>query len=233
MSTNSYFPSAQNAQIVWLSHYALKLPIYGSLCGITDQELSSTQTDVAYYIWMLQHWHPSIQRDAKESTAYKIMMISDTVSGDSSINYPQPSVFPQAPTAPAPGIQKRLNSQIIRIKASAKYTEAIGHDLGIIASSNTIEHLTPVPSISVELGESGQRVALNFNKYGHDGVLIESRINGGEWTFLAIDTLKPYYDERSLAEGKTHETREYRLRWWDKSVANGEWSTVQSVLLGV
>jgi len=223
MSTNSYFPSAQNAQIVWLSHYALKLPIYGSLCGITDQELSSTQTDVAYYIWMLQHWHPSIQRDAKESTAYKIMMISDTVSGDSSINYPQPSVFPQAPTAPAPGIQKRLNSQIIRIKASAKYTEAIGHDLGIIASSNTIEHLTPVPSISVELGESGQRVAINFNKYGHDGVLIESRINGKEWAFLAIYTIKSYYDERPLTSENIPELREYRLRWWDKSVPNGEW----------
>ena len=67
---------------------------------------------------MLQHWHPCIQRDAKESTAYKIMMISETVSGGGSINYPQPSVFPQAPAAPAPGLQKRLISQVIRIKVS-------------------------------------------------------------------------------------------------------------------
>ena len=228
MSSKSYFPNTQDGQIVWLSHYNLKLPIYGTSCGITDQELASTQTDLAYYIWMLQHWHPSIQRDAKESTAYKIMMISDTISGDSSINYPQPTVFPDAPPAPAPGIQKRLISQVVRIKASSKYTEAIGHDLGIIAVSNTIEHLTPIATVLVELGESGQRVAINFNKYGHDGVLIEVRINGGEWTFLAIDTLKPYYDESPLAEGNTHETREYRLRWWDKSVAHGEWSTVLS-----
>ncbi len=233
MSSKSYFPNTQDGQIVWLSHYNLKLPIYGTSCGITDQELASTQTDLAYYIWMLQHWHPSIQRDAKESTAYKIMMISDTISGDSSINYPQPTVFPDAPPAPAPGIQKRLISQVVRIKASSKYTEAIGHDLGIIAVSNTIEHLTPIATVLVELGESGQRVAINFNKYGHDGVLIEVRINGGEWTFLAIDTLKPYYDESPLAEGNTHETREYRLRWWDKSVAHGEWSNIQSVLLGV
>ena len=230
MSSKSYFPNTQDGQIVWLSHYNLKLPIYGTSCGITDQELASTQTDLAYYIWMLQHWHPSIQRDAKESTAYKIMMISDTISGDSSINYPQPTVFPDAPPAPAPGIQKRLISQVVRIKASSKYTEAIGHDLGIIAVSNTIEHLTPIATVLVELGESGQRVAINFNKYGHDGVLIEVRINGGEWTFLAIDTLKPYYDESPLAEGNTHETREYRLRWWDKSVAHGEWSNIQSVL---
>jgi len=233
MSSKSYFPNTQDGQIVWLSHYNLKLPIYGSSCGITDVELASTQIDLAYYIWMLQHWHPSIQRDAKESTAYKIMMISDSVSGDSSINYPQSTVFPDAPPAPAPGIQKRLISQVVRIKAGAKYTEAIGHDLGIIASSNTVEHLTPDPSISVELGESGQRVVISFNKYGHEGVWIEVRINGGEWVFLAIDTLKPYYDERPLAEGNTHETREYRLRWWDKSVAHGEWSSIQSILLGL
>ena len=148
MSSKSYFPNTQDGQIVWLSHYNLKLPIYGTSCGITDQELASTQTDLAYYIWMLQHWHPSIQRDAKESTAYKIMMISDTIAGDSSINYPQPTVFPDAPPAPAPGIQKRLISQVVRIKAGAKYTEAIGHDLGIIAVSNTIEHLTPIGVVS-------------------------------------------------------------------------------------
>ena len=233
MTSNSYFPPTQDGQIVWLSHYNLKLPIYGANCGISDQEITDTQTDLDYYTWMLQHWHPSIQRDAKESTAYKTMMVTGPNSGKGGINYPQPSVFPEAPTAPAPGIQKRLFSQIIRIKASTNYTEAIGHDLGVIAIANNIEHLIPIPSISVERGEFGQRVAINFNKYGHDGVWIECRINGGEWTFLAIDTLRPYYDERPLEAGNTHETREYRLRWWDKSVAHGEWCTVQSIMLGV
>ena len=132
MTINSYFPTTHDEQIGWLSHYSLKLPIYGAVCGISDQEIHQSQTDLNYYIWMLQHWHPSIQRDAKESTAYKIMMISDSVSGDSSINYPQPTVFPDAPSAPAPGIQKRLISQVVRIKASSKYTEAIGHDLAHI-----------------------------------------------------------------------------------------------------
>ena len=27
-----------------------------------------------------------------------------------------------------------------------------------------------------------------LNKYGHDGVWIEGRINGGDWAFLAINT---------------------------------------------
>ncbi len=233
MTFNSYFPAIQSGQIVWLSHYNLKLPIYGGVCGINDQEITDTQTDLAYYIWMLQHWHPSIQRDAKESTAYKTLMVIGSNSGNTSINYPKPSLFPDAPVAPAPGIQKRLFSQVIRIKASARYSDAIGHDLGIIGAANKVEHLIPIASVLVALGESGQRVAINFNKYGHDGVWIESRINGGDWVFLAINTLKLYYDERPLTAGNTHETREYRLRWWDKSVAHGEWSNIQSVMLGV
>ena len=230
MSINPFFPSTHDEQIVWLSHYSLKLPINGPVCGISDQEINETQTDLTYYIWMLQHGHPSVQRDAKDSTVYKTMMVSG--SGNASINYPQPSVFPNAPAAPTPGIKIRLMSQINRIKVSLKYTDAIGHDLGIISSTNTTEHLVPIPNVLVELGSSGQRVTINFNKYGHDGVWIESRTNGGDWVFLAVDTLTHYYDERPLAAGNIQETREYRLRWWDKSVAHGEWSNVLTALIG-
>ncbi len=229
MSINSYFPTTHDRQIVWLSHYGLKLPINGPVCGISDQEITETQTDIGYYIWMLQHWHPSVQRDAKESTAYKAMMV---LGDGNDITHPQPSIFPDAPAAPTRGIQKRLLSQINHIKVSLKYTDAIGHDLGIIATTSTVEHFVPIPEAFVELGDTGQRVTINFNKYGHDGVLIESRINGGEWAFLAIYIIKPYYDERPLTSENISEVREYRLRWWDKSVPNGEWSSVQTVLLG-
>ena len=105
--------------------------------------------------------------------------------------------------------------------------------MGIIGSSKTVEHLIPEPTVSVELGKTGSRVRIDFKKHGHDGIWIESRINGGNWEFLAVDTVKPYYDERPLATGNSHETREYRLRWWDKSVAHGEWSAVQQVVIGI
>ena len=230
MTTNTFFPGTESEQIVWLSHYALKLPINGPLCGITAEEITSTLVDITYWVWMLQYWHPATQRDAKESTAHKVLMITGTGSG--SVTHPLPSQFPNPPPTPAPGMQKRLFSQIVRIKAGPNYTEAIGHDLGIIAASNSVEHPIPEAAVTVELGEIGSRVRIDFKKYGHDGIWIESRINGGDWVFLAIDTVKPYLDERPLAPGNTHETREYRLRWWDKSIAHGEWSAVQQVVLG-
>ncbi len=230
MSTNNFFPRTEDAQIVWLSHYSLKLPVNGPSCGISAEEITSTQQDIAYWTWLLQYWHPAIQRDAKEATAHKQLMVAGI--GNNSLSHPVPSQFPNPPATPEPGMQKRLSSQITRIKASLNYTDVIGHDLGIIAAANTVEHLIPEPTVSVELGENGSRVRIDFNKYGHDGVWIESRINNGDWVFIAIDTVKPYYDERPLAAGNSYETREYRMRWWDKSVAHGEWSAVQQVLIG-
>lgn len=231
MSTHTFFPSTEDAQTAWLSHYSLKLPINGPTCGISAEEIASTQQDIAYWTWILQLWHPATQRDAKEATAHKQLMIGGV--GNSRVTHPLPTPFPNPPLAPEPNMQKRLLSQIARIKASLNYTDVIGHDLGIIAASNSVEHLIPEPTVSVELGESGNRVRIDFNKYGHDGVWIECRINSGDWVFLAIDTVKPYFDERPLAAGNTYETREYRLRWWDKSVAHGEWSAVQQVLIGI
>ncbi len=44
--------------------------------------------------------------------------------------------------------------------------------------------------------------------------------------------MKPYLDERPLAPGSAHETREYRLRWWDKDEPHGEWAPAQKAVLG-
>lgn len=229
MATNSFFPSSEAEQIIWLSHHLATLPSHGTDCGLSEAEVIATQTDLQYYIWLLQHWHPSIQRDAKEATAYKLLMVGGTSPASAR---PHSSSIPEPPPAPEPGLQKRLFSQIIRIKAHSGYNESIGHDLGVIASAVLVDHPTPEYSLSVELGSSGPQVRIDFKKYGHDGIWIESRINGGDWAFLAIDTVKPYLDQRPLSPGNSHETREYRLRWWDKSKANGEWSGVQKVVVG-
>jgi hypothetical protein len=128
MNTNSFFPLAEAGQIiVWLSHYALKLPTHDPVCGISADEITGTLADITCYIWLMQHWHPAVQRDAKESTSFKRHIIDG--SGDS-IPYPQSFVFPNPPPMAAPGIKKRLFNQIARIKANPSYTEVIGHDLG-------------------------------------------------------------------------------------------------------
>jgi hypothetical protein len=223
-----FFPTTEAAQIIWLTHYSLQLPVNGRICGINNEEIIHTQTDIVNYIFILQQWHPATQRDAIQATAHKQLIING--SNNAPVPYPQPTLFANPPPASVPGIQKRLFSQIARIKASPNYTEVI---LGIIAIADTTEHPVPEYWLTVELGLEMPQVRIDFTKYGHDGIWIESRTNGSEWAFLAIDTIKPYLDNRPLAPGNTHETREYRLRWWDKSEAHGEWTSIQKAVLGI
>jgi hypothetical protein len=234
MTITSFFPTKIADQIVWLSNYLLMILVHGPICGIGPEEIASTQVDLRYAIWLLQHWHPATQRDAKDATAHKNLMMNGDGNGGASMALPQPTVVPDPPPAPAPGILKRLFNQIVRIKASAGYTDAIGASLGVVLSASMAEeHPVPEFTLAVELGPNGQRVRIDFNKYGHDGVWIECRINGGDWAFFAISSVKSYFDERPVAQGSAHETREYRMRWWDKSAPHGEWSAAGKVVLGV
>ncbi len=230
MTANSFFPSNEADQIVWLTNYVAKLPVNGSICDISGDEITRTQTDIAYQLWLLKDYRPATRRDMTEINTFIALMLNGG-NGDGSI-HPSPSTFPAPPPIPAPGIQKRLFSQVARIKASTHYTEDIGRNLNILSTVVKVDHPIPEFNAVVELGAEGSRVRIDFKKYGHDGIWIESRINSGDWAFLAIDTVKPYLDERPLSVADTHEVREYRIRWWDKSQPHGEWSTSQKVIVG-
>jgi len=114
------------------------------------------------------------------------------------------------------------------MKRHAKFTEAIGTDLGAIGPEETEK---AVPKFLTELlqGAGHQTVKLTFYKYGHMGVYIESRRGTGAWEFLAIDTETPYEDARPLLAAGTPEVREYRMRFWDKGTPNGDWTDVAKV----
>ncbi len=46
MSSNSFFPTTEAKQIVWLGNYASKLPIHGPACGIRPEEITETLADL-------------------------------------------------------------------------------------------------------------------------------------------------------------------------------------------
>ncbi len=112
------------------------------------------------------------------------------------------------------------------------HTDAIGQDLGIVPIPDNSDHPVPQFTAALEQGTKGSRVRIDYTKYGHQGIAIESRSNGGPRESLAIVTQKPTYDYRPLAAPGTPENRNYRMRWWDKDEANGERSAVQTVLVG-
>jgi hypothetical protein len=230
MATQPYFPRKQADRIVWLNHYMNKIRLHGPALGLGEPEIADTLKDIRYYVWVVGTWNPAIQQKALEATEY----VDNLGSGNGGAVIPLPAGvgFEGIPEARPPGVLSRLFNQVARAKRAKGYTDSIGQDLGIIGSPDTSTHSYPEVSIGVQMGAACQCAAIGFTKYGHDGVWIECRRNGGDWEYLAIWTQKPYIDERPLLDGATAETREYRLRWWDKGQANGEWSPVQRVVLG-
>jgi hypothetical protein len=228
MALQSYFPTAEADRLVWLSNYRAKITTHGHALGLTDQEIADSQADIDRYLWLVQTWHPAAQQFVQAATAHK----NQIATGEGSPPLPVFATLTNPPPARPAGVLTRLFAQIARIKTHPGYTETLGRDLGLIATGNNAEHPYPDFTAAAEAGRTHEVVQINFTKYGHDGVWIESRRGGGNWEFLAIDTVKPYIDERPLLSSGTAETREYRMRWWDKGEANGEWSPVVGVAVG-
>lgn len=231
MASQPYYPRTEAAQIAWLQNYKAKIPTHGPTVGLSA-ELASTNYDLGDAIYILETWWPQVQNDAKEATAYKRLMLDSPATGVPNTPFPVGTTF-TFPTVPNPGILKRLFNQIVRIKAHAAYTPAMGADLQIIGPEDTSDHPTPEFKLKVVDGVDHQMVNIKFTKFGHDGVYIEFRRNGGAWSYLAVDTNSPNDDNTPLLAPPAPEQREYRMRFWDAGEANGDWSAVQKVMVGV
>jgi len=231
MSNQAYFPSNEAERVIWLTHFCNKLPLHGSDLGISATEIASTVAEVGFYVWLIGTWYPSVQKNALEATAYKANIANGT--GNAVMPLPTAVAFTDAPTVSVPGVLARISTLVQRIKISSAYNDSVGQDMGIIGSQDSSVHLFPDFTANTERGTDFERVKFTFTKYQHDGVSIESRRNNGPWEFLGIAMIKPWYDERPLLDNATPETREYRLRWWDKGVANGELSPVQRVTVAL
>jgi hypothetical protein len=160
MALQSYFPTAEADRIVWLSNYRAKIATHGPNLGLASQDIADIQADIAYYLWLLQSWHPAVQQYAQAATAYK----NQTATGTGSPPLP---AFPLAanplPARPA-GVLTRLFAQIARLKTHPGYAETLGRDLGLIAAGNTAEHPFPDFTAAAEAGAAHQVVRLNFTK---------------------------------------------------------------------
>ena len=227
MSNQGYFPTNEAERSVWLAHCRTKLPDHCVELGFSLDEINSTLADIDFYIWLVQSWNPAVQKNAVEASAFKALI--GTGSGSELVALPVHVVFDPEPVPVLPGVLTRLFNLIQRIKMAATYNLVVGKDLGIIGTQSTADSDVPDFTVTTERGPTIERVKLTFTKYSHGGVVVESRRNNGEWEVLGIAVTKPWYDERALLVDNAPEIREYRLRWWDKGEANGEYTAVQKV----
>jgi len=127
------------------------------------------------------------------------------------------------------GILPRTRQLVQRLKTSAGYTEAIGKDLGVVATASA-DTATPKPTFRATVLPHHE-VRLDWVKGRHSGVLIQSKRNDDkDWVTLGTDNYSPYVDGRDLVTAGASETRQYRMRYLDKDDEVGEWSDIVSAV---
>ena len=228
MKRQDYYPSRIANQVTWLDNYRQKLPTYGPTLGVSAADITASVNDARFAGYVLGSWLSAARAFSPSCTGAVDELL--TGSGGNALVLPTftAPALPTGVTAALPGVLTRIFSLISKMKLHANYTEAIGTDLGTVG---LVETEKPVPKFLADLqqGVGCQCVKLTFYKYTHMGVHIESRRADGAWEFLGIDTESPYLDDRPLLVAGQPEVREYRMRFWDKGTANGDWTDVVKV----
>lgn len=227
-------PPDDPGRIVWAGNFSQKIAFHGPALGLSPAEIQAAQKDMIFYQWLLQVWAPAVANLAQSAASYKVKALK----GEGELGMvPALPAFADAPEPVPGGLWARLAALILQIKAAPAYNEhTIGRELRLLrapVASSTVVREYPTFTLTIIQGKNWKIVRIDFKKYGHDGVEIECRINGGAWEFLAIDNAKPHFDERPLLVAAVPETREYRLRFWDKGEANGIYSPGQSISVTV
>ena len=132
----------------------------------------------------------------------------------------------ETPPIVPPGIFPRIAKMVQRIKASPNYTEAIGHDLGIIGSEHIIDPASMKPVLKLVF--EGAAVQVQWIK-GHAGAVRIEKDSGAGFQFLAIDSVPDYTDTTPITAAATWK---YRAMYIINDELVGQWSDVVSINVG-
>jgi hypothetical protein len=198
-----FLPKDEPSLLLWLGNYQAKLATYGATLGLAPAEITAISgacTNLSAFINDVEAAKATLKNAVEAKNAGK----------DSSL-----------------ALLRKANN---KMKASDAYTDAIGEDMGIKASSQDLDREAAKPKFSGEAFPG--YVRLKFTKNGLDGVNIYSRLKGqATWAFLSRDTNSPYDDHKALANGAP-ETREYMCIGMMEDTEVGQQSDIVTVVFG-
>lgn len=222
MPKSHYLPAEDAARGPWLNNLATKLPTYAATIGVTPGETASVDADNEFWAYVFDARN-QFNQFAKDWTAYK----NGARSGPTLGAIPDPPTLPTAPAMVEPDIFGRIAALVARIKAHPGYTEAIGHDLGIIGDEQTTDFnsVKPVLKLTLQAG----RPNVGWKKQGMGALEIHVDRGTGTFAYLATDTVPDYLDTAPLPAAGTSAVWKYKAiyRFNDEQV--GQWSDVASI----
>jgi hypothetical protein len=222
----SPIPNGEIELIPWLINFSAKLPNYAVTLGLDPADVTQTQAEIAYLVYMLNVRVPATRQTLAATLEFKNLIKEGDAAAPLPATLPGTVAPPAYPAAVPPGVLTRLRKLIQNIKSRPGYTQPIGEDLGIISGGGSSG--PEAPKLTLASATAGG-VTLNWNKGGWSGVKIQSRSNGGGWTDLAVDLFSPYVDTRPLATPGQAESREYRACYLDGDTTLPTWSQVLEV----
>ena len=232
MKRNKYFPRIKAQRPEWFATFAAQLILANPVLGLPAAAVTAIVADARFCEYACGIWLAAVREFGPAATASIEQLFSGSVGGSFALTVFAAPALPAGVVPVAAGALDRIFAFVQTIKAAPNYTEAIGLMLGIVGAEDTAVHDVPEFSLKVERAGGCECVRVVFRKFGHDGVVIFCRRNGGAWEMLAIDLASPYLDERPLLVPTAPETREYRLQFYDGSEPTGDFTPTQSVTVG-
>jgi hypothetical protein len=176
-----FIPSADGELVNWLTNYKAKLSLRA-----TDLGLDTTQVDVQKLACdnLISAIGTAI---ASKKTYDSAMANKKQVNSDS---------------------VKSLRNFIKNLKTSTPYTDAVGNELGIVATTSNMNNASYKSVLKADLHPG--YVLLKFTKKGAEGINLYTRIKGEtDWVKIGFFGHSPCTDARPLAVTNQAENREY------------------------
>jgi hypothetical protein len=182
MPKADYIPKKDGDLLALLTHLNDTLPDKKVVLNLTDDDITTLSTDASTFGAKLVAFQEVAAEYAEASTDK---------------------------TASRAAVEGHVRAIVRRIKSATGYTEAIGQLLQIIGSEDSSDLTNAKPRLTAKTLPHG--VEVSFLKGKSDGVRIYSQRDGeSEFTFLALDTIAPYVDNRPLLVAGKPEQRRYK-----------------------
>jgi hypothetical protein len=167
--------------------------------------------------------HNQHTQTTRDWTAYKTALRSGTVLSA----MPTTPALGVPPTAVPAGIFNRVSAMAARIKKHPAYTEAIGHDPGIIGAEQSVDVTTMKPVLELTLQAGHPNVG--WVKSGMDSLEIWVDRGTGAFAFLTIDTVPDYLDTSGLPAAGVSAVWKYKAIYRLNDEPVGQWSDVATI----
>ncbi|MBL9117361.1 MAG: hypothetical protein JNJ83_20300 [Verrucomicrobiaceae bacterium] len=239
MKHQLYFPARHADQLGWLIHFRQVLPRVAERLwpGVPAEERMHLERlgDLDWLIYMMGTLMAWLRSCSKAVMSMQRALLTGKAEGARELVLPS---F-EPPLPPGPGVRggalKRVFQLVRAIKTAPGYTEEIGRELDIVGNLHAKRPVRPVFNLGASNDGARGVVRVRVKRFGHVGVWVETRRNGGAWEPLhgGVFTGRVVVDRRPLLDAATEETREYRMRFQDATGdLAGEWSPVLGLQVG-